>query len=438
MQHLIDIAQAACEAALKAGADCADVSVREAATRSVDLEIGEVKNSEVSISSGLSVRAFSRGACGWASASRLDLADARGAGEDAAALARAADPDPDFIDLPTGGAEAEIAGLYDEAVSGISLHDLVEFLAPEIDAIRAKAPEAIISGGADAGYGAYVYVSSKGHVVTNRGSNVSCGIAAAVRRGDDVGMYHDWEFARTLDRFNPAGIGDAAVDEALNLLGSRPGPSAELPIVFGYDASRGALSSLIGAIDAEEIQRGRSFMAGMVGKGVASEAITLTDDPFIPGGAGSSATDGEGVPHRKWVLVDRGILTTYLHDSYTAGKDGVANTAHSTRGGRSATNVIPTLGSRTQAELIAEIEEGIFVRSAHIAVNDATGDFSQVIDFGYKIERGELAYPLKETMISGSYLDLLAAIDAVSSDYREKPGMIMPAVRASKVRVIGR
>lgn len=438
MQHLIDVAQAACEAALKAGADCADVSVREGASRSVDLEVGEVKNSEVSIASGLSVRAFARGACGWASASRLDLADARAAGEDAAALARAADPDPDFIDLPEGGAENEIAGLYDEAVGGLSLHDLLAFLAPEVEAIRAKAPDAVISGGAGAGHGTYVYVSSKGHVVTNRGSSVSCSISAAVRRGDDVGAYHDWEFARTLDRFHPAGIGDAAIAEALNLLGGRPGPSAELPVVFGFDASRGATSALIGAIDAEEIQRGRSFMVGMVGQRVAADAVTLTDDPFIPGGAASSATDGEGVPHKPLVLIDRGILTTYLHDSYTAGKDGVENTAHSTRGGRAATNVVPALGERTQDELIAEVDEGIFVRSGHVAVNNATGDFSQVIDFGYKIEKGQLAYPLNETMISGSYLDLLASIDAVSSDYREKPGIIMPAVRVSRIRVVAR
>lgn len=438
MQHLIDIAQAACEAALKAGADCADVVVHEGASRSVDLEVGEVKNSDVSIASGVSVRAFSRGACGWASASHLELVDAREAGANAAGLARSADPDPDFVDLPEGGAETEVPGLYDDAVAGLSLADLVAFLMPEVEAIRAKAPTAIISGGAGAGYGTHVYLSSKGHVVTNQSSSVSCSISAAVRRGDDVGAYHDWDYARSLDRFHPAGIGDAAVDEALNMLGSRPGPSGDLPIVFGFDAGRGAISALIGAIDADEVQRGRSFMAGMVGCRVASEVLTLTDDPFIPGGAGSSATDGEGVPHHQLVLVDRGVLTTYLHDSYTAGKAKVPNTAHSTRGGRAPTNVIPTLGTRTQEELIADIDEGILVRSGHIAVNGTTGDFSQVVDFGYKIERGALAYPLKETMISGTYPDLLSSMDAISSDYREKPGMIMPAVRVARVRVIAR
>ncbi|MBD3174221.1 MAG: hypothetical protein GF320_03505 [Armatimonadia bacterium] len=438
MQHLIDIAQAACDAALKAGADCADVSVREGASRSVDLEVGEVKNSEVSISSGISVRAFSRGACGWASATRMELPDARSAGEDAAALAKSADPDPDFIDLPEGGAETEVPGLYDEAVAGLSLDDLLAYLKPEVAAVRAKAPEAIIGGGCGAGHGTSVYVSSKGHVVTKSGSSVSCSISVAVRDGDDVGAYHDWEFARTLDRFDPAGIGDASVDEALKMLGSRPGPSAQLPLVFGFDASRGALSSLIGAASAEEVQRGRSFMAGMEGQPVASEALTLLDSPFIPGGASSAATDGEGVPHKVLTLVDEGVLTTYLHNSYTAGKAGVENTAHSTRGGIAPTNVIPTLGDRSQADLIADIDEGIFVRGGHVAVNNATGDFSQVVDFGYKIEKGELAYPLKETMISGSYLDLLRSLDAVSSDYREKPGLIMPALRVSGVRVIAR
>jgi PmbA protein len=405
--------------------------------RGISLELGAVKDVDARTSSSLSVRAFYRGGCGWSSANRLTAEDAAAVGEAAGALARAADPDPDFVDLPDGGTEIEIEGLCDDAVAGLTLADLLGYLTPEIETIKSIIPDAVIGGGSGAGWGESVYVSSKGHVVRTRGTSVSCSIGAVVRRDDDVGSYWDYDSARRMCEFAPAGIGKVAAEESLRLLGARTGPTGEFPIVFGDRACSGCLD-LVSAANAEDIQRNRSYMAGKEGVAVAGPALTIVDDPFIAGGLRSSATDGEGVPHRRMTLVDRGVLTTYIHNSYTAGKAKVANTAFSARGGIATTNTNPVPGEQLAAELIREVDDGIYVDTGHIAVNRASGDFSQVIDFGYRIEKGEVTYPIKETMIAGSYLDFLANIDAVSSDYRDEPGYIMPSMRVTRVRVIAR
>jgi PmbA protein len=438
MQDLIDVAQAACDAAVRAGADFADVSAYAGEHRSVDLELGLVKEISAQTYSGLSVRAYRRGACAWASASTLARDEAVSAGESAARLAAIGDPDPDFRELPEGGSDVTIAGLYDERVAGLTIEDLMAYLLPEVEGALAVAPEATIMGGTSCGWGRNALVSSRGFTVERIGSSVSCYVNAVIRHGDDVGSFGDYDFGRTLDAFVAAGLGRKAAEGALQYLGARHIASGEFPIVFGFRAAPGILTMLASHANAEDIQRKRSYLVGKRGEAVASPAVTLVDDPFIPGGGSSSPTDGEGVPHKKLALVEGGVLKTYLHNSYTAGKGGETNTAHSTRGGISPTNCSPVPGTRPLAELIAEVKEGVFVDLGHLSVNRTTGDFSQVLDFGMKIENGELAYPVKETMISGSYLDFLANVDAVSSDYREEPGSVMPGMRVQRVRVVGR
>ena len=123
---------------------------------------------------------------------------------------------------------------------------------------------------------------------------------------------------------------------------------------------------------------------------------------------------------------------------YTAHKAGEANTGHGSRWGNVApTTVIPGLGTSTADEIISDTKEGIYVNMGSIFPHPVNGEISATIDFGYKIENGKLAYPLKNTMLGINIFDLLDNLDAISSDYREEPGMIMPTIRVQDVKVAG-
>jgi len=259
-----------------------------------------------------------------------------------------------------------------------------------------------------------------------------------IRRGDDVGSFYDFDSARVLEDFAPDGIGARVAQKALKFLGARKIETQRIPVILGPMAASSVFNSIVLNADAEDVQRGRSFMAGKVGEKIASDIITITDDPLIPRGLASRPWDSEGAPSKPLLGVENGILKTYLYSSYTAGKAKVAITGHGTRSGNAVpSNIVPKLGSMTSEEIIRSTKRGLYIDIGGIAPNSTTGDVSRTVDFGFAIENGELAYPVASTMIGGNFLDMLRNVDAISSDYREEPGTIMPTIRIQDVLVAG-
>ena len=435
MEELEELAEIACQAAMAAGADFADASASRARDRWVEVEKNAIESSDAHRWGSISVRAFASGATGWWRASSLSEEGARRAGRGAAELAKAAEPDPDFVGLVGPAPYPEIAGLYDEKVAGLSGPDLAEWIVGNIDPAREIANDAIIAGAAHASWREWALVNNLGVRVSQRSTSASVSVQVVVRRGDDVGSFYEWDQARLLSDLEPDGLGARTAQEALRYLESRSVETGSLPVVFGPLASRALFAGICGAASAEEVQRDRSFLTGKRGEPIASPHVTLVDDPLIPGGLGSGVCDGDGFPHRRIAVVDRGVLQTYLHSNYTARKSGEENTGHSTRGGIAPTNVIPALGEKTAAEIIGEVEDGIYVALGNPHPDTASGQVSALVDAGFRIENGQLTHPLKNTMVAGNMLELLGNLDAVSSDYREEPGMVLPTVRIQGVRI---
>jgi len=191
------------------------------------------------------------------------------------------------------------------------------------------------------------------------------------------------------------------------------------------------------------VQRRRSFLIGHEGAPIAADCLTVREVPFWPAGISSSSHDAEGVAKQEMLLLDRGLLPAYLHNSYTANKAGVPNNAHAVRGGYGGgvgigvSNLQIALGDRPEAELIADLDDGLYINFAGLAPNPTSGEVSATIDFGFRIIKGELAYPVKMAMVGSDAFTLLGAIDAVSSDYREEPGTIIPSLRLHGIQVAG-
>lgn len=435
MEELLQVAEIACQAAMRAGAQFADATADVGQSRSVSIERNVIKSSDARQRGSVSVRAFFAGGTGWSSASGVSEQVAARAGQQAAELARAAEPDPDFVDLVSPAPYPEVAGLYDQRIAQLTGPQIAAWVTQNIDSARAVAADAIVSGGAHAGWGQWALVNSMGVRVARQGSSASLSISVVIRRDDDVGSFHEWDAARRLADLEPENLGARAAAEALRYLHARTMKSDTLPVVFGPLASGAFASGICAAASAEEVQRNRSFLIGKKGEQVASEQVTLVDDPLIPHGLGSAVCDGDGFPHRRVTVVERGVLLTYLHSHYTAKKAGEENTGHSTRGGIAPTNIIPALGTRTAAQIIAEVDDGLYVTLGQPFPDTASGQVSAMVDAGFRIERGELTHPLKNTMVAGHGLELLANIDAVSSDYRAEPGLVMPTVRVRAMKV---
>jgi len=442
---ILKLAKRAVEVAVAEGAEFADADAGEGRSRSLKIEKSSLHSTNDRTSGGLSVRAIVKGATGFSSDACLTTEAAEECARRAVAAAKLAEPDPDFVRLPSPKSYDDVEGLHDPGVERLDLPWLIDMFAPELAAARELDPRTVVQGGAGSSASRSAFVNSCGVEREHASTNVGCSISPIIKDGDDVGTYFDFKFGRRLADFSPpespGELGRKTAEVALSFLGARLAPTKVLPVILGPLASRSFFYGVVAAAAAEGIQRGRSFMAGKLGEQIGSELLTLVDDGLIPGGMGSGAVDGEGSVRRKVTVVEKGVFRRELHGLYTSEKakkrgEERENTGHGGRGGGGGpTNVIPALGSKTADEIIAETDEGIYVNYGGVFPNMVTGEISASVDLGFKIEGGKLAYPLKNTMLGVNVFDFLKAIDAISSDARIEPGMVMPTVRAAGVRV---
>ena len=432
---LLRVAEIAGEAAIRAGAEFADAFAERGRDLSVSVEKNAIGSTDARLRASISVRAFVAGGPGWWRASTISEETAREAGLKAAELARVAEPDPDFVSLVSPAPYPLVEGLYDEQLASLGGPDVASWMIDNIDSALGAAPDAVVSGQAEAHAREHALVNSIGVRAAQRTTHAAIYTQVLLRRNGDVGTYYEWDSARRLADLAPTGLGAKAAAEAPKYLGSQTIKPAPLPVVFGPLAGRALFLGLCSAASAEDVQRNRSFLVGKKGEAIASEHVTLVDDPLAPGGLLSGTFDGDGAAHRPVTLVDRGSLCTYLHSNYTAKKSGEANTGHATRLGIAPTNIRPTPGAKTAAEIIGEVDDGIYVVLGQPSPDTASGQISALVDAGFRIEKGKLTSPLKSTMVAGHALEWLRNLDAVSSDYREEPGLILPTVRIPSVRV---
>jgi PmbA protein len=286
-------------------------------------------------------------------------------------------------------------------------------------------------------------VLSGGFSAVRRGSFASLSVVPVVEdEGGKKRRGHYWTGSRHLAGLESLErVGQQAAERTLRQLGSRKVRSCQVPVVFDSDAARSLLSSFIGCALGSSIWRRSSYLAGREGTVVASPLINIVDDPLIPRGPGSRVFDGEGIAARRNVVVENGVLKTFLLDSYCGRKLDKPSTASAGRSGGGVgpgtSNLLLQPGTQTPAEVIAATGRGLFVTEMMgFGFNAVTGDFSRGAA-GFWIEDGKLAFPVSEITISSNLDQMLQNIDAVASDLVLKTSTACPTLRVSQMTIAG-
>jgi PmbA protein len=434
----LDLCRRCVERAMRLGAEWCDVGAGGGRDISVTIEKTGIKTADAGQGEDMAIRVFVRGGMGYASVSGSARRDIDQAVDRAVALAKEATPDPDFRALPPAQPAPEVEGLFDSQIAGMSVEDVVRVAVANLSAARALEPDVNLTGHVGLAVGEGALASSTGVALQSRATDIGADIEALLARGEDKGFFSDFDCGRLLADTQLEKVSDSAVLGARRFLGARRIHSGRMTLVLGPLAASGFLGSLVGAANAEGMQRGRSFLCGKLGAAIAGEHLSIVDNGLIPRGLRSSAHDGEGTRRRPLVIIDRGRLVSLLHNSYTAGKAGTQSTGHGTHsGGISPTNLRPALGPKTAAELLREVKEGILLESGEIRPDPASGDISASIDFGFYVKDGQIQFPVDNAMMGGNILELLPRLDAVSSDAREEPGILMPTLRIQDVQIAG-
>ena len=447
--ELRDIAVREVEMARKAGADDAEVQISDGSELTAKVRLGEPELVQEAGSRGLGLRVFRelRQAVTYTSDLRPHSLERFAA--DTVALARLSEPDelhrlPDPDDLAKSFPELDLYDVDSEPL------DAAEALARAVRGEKAALdfdPRVTNSEGGTYSrvLGAMALATSGGFVGSYRGSYSSLTVEPVC---DDEGGKKRNGYWWTGSRFVAAledldAVGREAARRTVAQLGSGKVDTCEVPVVFDPEAARSIVGMVFSVANGSSFYRKSSYLIGREGTEVASELVTIEDDPLIARAPGSRPFDGDGLATRKNVIIDGGVLKTVLCDTYTARKLGRASTGSAGRGTGSSpapttSNLFMRRGHRSRAEIVAKTERGLYVTSMMgFGFNAVTGDFSRGAA-GFWIENGELAQPVSEVTISANFDDLLKRIDMVGDDLTYRSSTSSPTIRVSRMTVAGR
>ncbi len=217
---------------------------------------------------------------------------------------------------------------------------------------------------------------------------------------------------------------EKAARRALMMLTARKAPAGRMPVVLSSDAGGTMIHEAIGhGLEADLAQSGLSVYSGKIGRQIASPLVTVVDDATLPGRRGSFRVDDEGTKAQRTVLVEQGILKTYLYDRLTAMKDGTRSTGNGRRESYRhrpiprMTNTMIAPGATNPADILKATPKGLFVRKMGGGqVNTVNGDFVFEVSEGYRIENGRIGDPVRGATLIGNGPAILMSIDLVGSD----------------------
>ncbi|MEW5743871.1 MAG: TldD/PmbA family protein [Nitrospirota bacterium] len=416
------------DSALRRGADEAEVYLKRSKSLGIDVRDQKIDTLETSVTAGFCLRVIRDRRLGFSYSTAPD--DAELVVERALEASRHTEPD-DALALPVRSGPAPDLRVFDEAVPALPESEaiervmLVEKTALDTDSRIRKVRKASGHFGTSDTY----ILNSHGVDVRYASSGCSAQLMVIAEEDGESQMGWDYEGSRFLSGVQFELVGRRAAQNALRLLGARKTTAVRGFVLLDSSVTTEFLGIFAAALSSESVQKKKSMLAGKKGAQVISTRLTVTDSGMIEGRLGSRPFDDEGVPTTSKRLIDSGVLTGYLYNTYTARKDNVASTGNAVRGGAlSLPHVGPTclvLESSSPERvagfdrLVRAADRGLYVLETmgmHTA-NPVSGEFS-VGASGVWIENGELRYPVKEAVISGTVLDLFQRVAAVGDDMR--------------------
>lgn len=445
---LQDIADRAVASAMRLGAEKCDVLAAETRAVSADLEKGSVKQASVITDPGVGVRTFIRGSPGFAYCTGFDPKAVSSAVESAVSLSRAGTPDPEFRDLPAAAKPRAVSGLYERQLAETAPDDVVRMVIEMAD--TAGDDKRISSSNASAAVAVcHIALSnSNGFSGSQRLTSMDMVVEAVARSGETMFSGYDGCSSRRLEPDAIGRVSRTAREQALKGLVQTKMETGDYPVVIDPMALGFIMSTAVGTgANAESVQRGRSYLAGRLGQMVAAPHILMTDDPMVEWGTGSTSFDGEGTPAAPLVLIDHGKLASYLHDSYTSGKESKNSTSNSSRGGSSwsfrhapvisTSNLVVAPGDSSVEEMVRETKEGVYLRGTWDYPNLATGEFSGLMMESYVIRGGELGPALRQSTMGIGMVEMMSGVDLLGRSQSTYFGVTSPPVRVSSARIGG-
>jgi PmbA protein len=431
--------------AMDRDASAAEVVLNRRTEFSVSIRLGEVETLQESTDQGFGLRVLLEGKQASVSGSDLSTTAIVDLVGEAIEMAKATSPD-DSAGLPEPddlACSVEDLDLYDEAIPAMSAEQKIELALRGERAAARTSPKIVnfAGGGMDTSVGQMVLANSLGFAGKYRGTTCSLEVVPVASDGQRLQRDYWYDVKRKLTQLDePELIGETAAKRALRKLGAKPVTTQSVPVVFEPAIAQEFLGDIFHALSGESIFRKASFLVGQLGERVASGCLSIVDDGRIRGGTGSRPFDGEGLGTRRTVVIQEGVLESYLLNTYTARKLGLRSTANAARGligppGVGAGNLFIEPGTHSPSDILGSVTNGFYITELiGFGVNIVTGDYSRSAS-GIWIENGELTFPVQGVTVAGNLKEMLLGVEMVGNDLDFRGTISSPTLLIGRMTV---
>lgn len=430
------------------GADLADAMASYGTDFEVKVENGKIGTLTQATAKGVGLRVIVDQKLGFCTTSDFDPNRLRSLVEHTLAMAREVEADEH-----NGIAQATIGrvdvgdtfDLYDPAIMALTTDEKIR-MAHALEAAARDADPRVRKfrdSGIACGESWTALQTSTGVIRTVKGTGISawCNPIAEQNGQLQTEVWYDSQ-SHFEDLASMESIGRTAATRASRMLGAKPVATQRAAVIFEPMIAAGFLGGILGAINGDLVYKKASFLGDKLGEQIATDKITMVDDPHITRGLGSTPFDGEGLPTFQKRILDRGKLTTFLYDSYTARKVGTQSTANGRRGATSMPsigtfNLSIEKGDTSWEDMLKSVPRAlILTRGLGRGLNAVTGEYSRGAN-GLWVENGEIAHPVQEVTIAGDMLKMLHNVDCVGADLMVKGATSSPAIRVQDMTISG-
>jgi PmbA protein len=440
---LRDLAEELAAYARTCGADEAEVSVADGYEFNVDVRKGRIEALIEAGSRSAGLRVIKDKKTAYASSSDLDKGTLRRLVRNAVRRAElgSADEFAGLAALSEERVDAASLDLYDPAIAGLDSRTKIA-LARETERIALGDKRIANSYGATFGTNEIRSVLALTNGFIGEYEQTYCGLGVGLQAGDtDHRVEDSWSSSKRhfKDLETPEAIARKAVERTVRQLNPRKIPTQNVPVVFEPTQTAWLLGFLFGCVTGTAVYQKATFLEGRLGRRIGNDRVTVIDDGLMRGGLGTHPFDSDGLPCRRTVVVDKGVLKSYLCNDYAARKLGLRSTGSADGGGVGPGNFYlePGPAAVPAADIIAGTKKGLLlIRTLGHGLNSVTGDISRGA-FGLWIEDGRVAYPVTEITIAGNLGRILESIEAVGTDLEFLGQITGPTVKVAEMTVGG-
>ena len=448
MQYIENFKNKLLEKAKKAGFENAEFFYQSTSSRKINVFEGSVEKNQSSITGGFSFRGLYNGKMGnyYSEDISEDIIDTviENAKQNALLLEN---DEKEFI-FSGGGDYADLK-TYDPELSQISAEELADF-AKQLEKAAFAADSRItkvLASTVSMGEG-YISIGNTAGLDLSEKSNYIAAYADCVAEENGSAKENgEFAFFTRKDDINIAEVGEKAAHKTLAMLGADSVQTGSYDIIIENEALADLLDSFAGNFYGENVQKGFSLLKGRIGEKIADERISLEDDPHIEGAMSTTAFDSEGVPTRKNVLIENGVLKMFLHNLKSAAAAGTEPTGNgfkpSFKGtvGISATNLYIKAGDTPKEKLLAQLKNGLLITELsglHAGTNGISGDFS-LLASGFEVKDGKIAAPVEQITAADNFYTLLNKVKLVGDDMKFNSGGVgAPSVLFENISIAGK